>query len=90
MGPSTPPNSLCRAKSPRLGNQCFPVLMGATARLAKQSLDWLSTASCPLLPLIGKKKSIIAVPDLLPDAELAVTIHQVALSFFFAFGGRSK
>ena len=64
--------------------------MGATARLAKQSLDWLSTASCPLLPLLGKKQSIIAVPDLLPDAELAVTIHQVALSFFFAFGGRSK
>lgn len=73
-----------------MGNWCYSWLMGATEPLTKQSIDWLSIASCPLLPLLGKKKSIIALPDLLLDGELAITIHQVALSFFFAFRGRSN
>lgn len=66
------------------------MLTGAAEYLTKQSLDWLSIASCPLLPLLRKKKSIIVEPDLLPDGELAITIHWVALSFFFAFKGRSN
>lgn len=73
-----------------LGIRCSSGLTGASEPRTKQSLDWPNIAGCPLLSLLRKKKSIIARPDLLPDGELAITIHQVALSFFFAFRGKKQ
>lgn len=51
-----------RSKVPCLRHRCHSVLADPVEHLAKHSLDWLSIAGCPQLPLLGRKYLLLLSP----------------------------